>query len=70
VNKRRKGRIERVLVERYDAERDVWIARSQADAPGIDGSVMVAAHPDLEAGRFAEVRFTRPSIYDMVAEVT
>ena len=45
------------------------IARSQADAPEIDGVVNVKAHESLRAGEFALVRVTRAAEHDLYAEV-
>jgi ribosomal protein S12 methylthiotransferase len=59
------GRTLRVLVEQpNDAG---WLARSQADAPEIDGTVLVrgAAQP----GEFAQVRITAASEYDLTGTV-
>jgi tRNA A37 methylthiotransferase MiaB len=43
----------------------LWIARSQADAPGIDGRVYVRGR--LAAGAFASVRIIRHTDYDLLA---
>jgi ribosomal protein S12 methylthiotransferase len=43
----------------------VWIARSQADAPGIDGRVYVRGR--LPAGAFARVKIIGHTDYDLMA---
>jgi ribosomal protein S12 methylthiotransferase len=46
-----------------------WVARSEADAPDIDGRVYVRARrDDLRAGEFARVRIIGHTDYDLIAE--
>ena len=42
------------------------IARGEADAPDIDGRVLVRG--DLPLGQFADVRITGNTDYDLIAE--
>lgn len=67
--KARKGRVERVLVERRDDENGLWIARSAFDAPNIDGNVMIEDDAGLAAGQFATVKITKAGTYDVRARV-
>lgn len=67
--KARKGRTERVLVERRDDESGLWIARSHYDAPNIDGNVMIEDDPSLNAGEFATVKITKTGTYDVRGKV-
>lgn len=61
------GRDIRVLLEeRGDDGR--WLARSEADAPDVDGLVHVAHRDGLRAGDFADVRVTGADTYDLFAE--
>ncbi|MEV3214249.1 30S ribosomal protein S12 methylthiotransferase RimO [Paenibacillus larvae] len=57
-----------VLIERYDGRNDVFIGRSQFDAPEIDGEVFVSAKR-LEIGRIARVRITHSFEFDLSGEV-
>lgn len=57
-----------VLIERYDVCNDVFIGRSQFDAPEIDGEVFVSAKR-LEIGRIARVRITHSFEFDLSGEV-
>lgn len=57
-----------VLIERYDGCNDVFIGRSQFDAPEIDGEVFVSAKR-LEIGRIARVRITHSFEFDLSGEV-
>ena len=61
------GREIAVLVEEVDEEGA--IARSQADAPEIDGLVHIPDGEHLEVGEFARVRVTDCDVHDLYAEV-
>ena len=63
------GREMQVLVDGYDDEGNA-IARSSADAPEIDGSVIIEGPGQLKAGDFASVRITASGDYDLWAEVS
>jgi ribosomal protein S12 methylthiotransferase len=62
------GRKMRVLVDTVDA--DGAIARSEADAPEIDGTVRIAKPGKLKAGDWADVEITAAGDYDLVAKVS
>jgi ribosomal protein S12 methylthiotransferase len=64
---RKIGREIEVLVEEVGAEGA--IARSEADAPEIDGLVHIPNGERLEAGEFARVRVTDCDVHDLYAEV-
>ena len=64
---RKIGREIAVLVEEVDEEGA--IARSQADAPEIDGLVHIPNGEHLEVGEFARVRVTDCDVHDLYAEV-
>jgi ribosomal protein S12 methylthiotransferase len=61
----RVGRRMRVLVDAV--EKNVAIARSEADAPEIDGVVRIAKAGKLRAGDWAEVEITGADAYDLEA---
>ncbi|MFD3260994.1 30S ribosomal protein S12 methylthiotransferase RimO [Paenibacillus lentus] len=61
------GQVLDVLVERYDGRSDVYIGRSQFDAPEIDGEVYVTNCP-VGIGEIAKVRITHAYEYDMSGE--
>jgi ribosomal protein S12 methylthiotransferase len=63
----RVGRVETVLVD--EVSESGIVARSQADAPEIDGQVLIAPHEGVEVGEFVEVRYTAASDYDLQAEL-
>ena len=64
---RKIGREIEVLVEEVDEEGAV--ARSEADAPEIDGLVHIPNGEHLEVGEFARVRVTDCDVHDLYAEV-
>jgi ribosomal protein S12 methylthiotransferase len=56
-----------VLVDEVHA--DHVVARSEADAPEIDGNVLINGSWDLEPGDFVEVKITTATEHDLYAEV-
>ena len=62
------GRTLAVLVDKVNA--DGAIARSMADAPGIDGLVRIADGKSLRAGQFVDVRVTEASAHDLEASLS
>src|SRR3954467_8111858 len=61
------GRRMRVLVDAVDG--NTAIARSEGDAPEIDGAVRIARGGKLLVGEFAEVEITGSSDHDLSAQV-
>jgi ribosomal protein S12 methylthiotransferase len=61
------GRRMRVLVDAV--EKDVAIARSEADAPEIDGVVRIKRGKSLKPGDWAEVEITSADAYDLHARL-
>lgn len=64
---RQVGKKVKVLVD--EIQEDYALARSSADAPGIDGIVYVVPHPTLKVGEFYEVQVVAADNYDLQAEV-
>jgi ribosomal protein S12 methylthiotransferase len=62
------GRTMRVLVDTIDGTKA--IARSEGDAPEIDGVVRIARGGKLKAGEFADVEITGSSDHDLEARLT
>ena len=65
--RRKVGQILKVLVDAHDGEGGV-IARSSADAPEIDGVVLIEEGAALPVGEFAEVRIVDADEHDLYAE--
>jgi ribosomal protein S12 methylthiotransferase len=61
------GRTIDVLVERYDGRSDVFIGRSQYDAPEVDGEVYISNCP-VQIGEMSKVRITHAYEYDLSGE--
>lgn len=61
------GQVLDVLVERYDGRSDVFIGRSQYDAPEIDGEVYVT-NCNASIGQMTKVRITHAYEYDLSGE--
>ncbi|HZG57350.1 30S ribosomal protein S12 methylthiotransferase RimO [Paenibacillus sp.] len=64
ANGRFVGQTMDVLIERYDGRNDVFIGRSQYDAPEIDGEVFVTGCTP-EIGQLQKVRITHSLDYDL-----
>jgi len=63
------GRSMQVLVDSID-EHGSALARSSADAPEIDGSVIIAEASGLAIGEMVQVTVTDSDDYDLYAVVT
>jgi ribosomal protein S12 methylthiotransferase len=61
------GRKMRVLVDTIDG--NTAIARSEGDAPEIDGTVRIARGAKLPLGEFAEVEITGSGDHDLAARL-
>ncbi|MFC5702060.1 30S ribosomal protein S12 methylthiotransferase RimO [Cohnella faecalis] len=61
------GRTIEVLVERYDGRSDVYVGRSQFDAPEVDGEVYITGC-STEIGEIRRVRITHAYEYDLSGE--
>ncbi len=57
-----------VLIERYEGRNDIYVGRSQYDAPEIDGEVFVSGYQG-ELGKIVKVRITHSYEYDLAGEV-
>ena len=56
-----------VLVDGFDEE-GLLLARSKADAPGIDGEVILDGFEDVKAGEFVEVKIVSATEHDLIAK--
>ncbi len=65
---RKIGRRITVLVD--DIDEEGAIARSEGDAPDVDGLVYISDGHDLEIGEFAEVTVTDCDVHDLYAELS
>lgn len=58
-----------VLVEGYDEERQMFFARSEYDAPDVDGMIHIRSENDLSIGEFVRVKVVDADEYDLVGEI-
>ncbi len=58
-----------VLCDEKDEDENVWLCRSAADAPEIDGNILLPGHLPLVAGMFYEVSITEADGYDLIARI-
>ncbi|MGG1661340.1 30S ribosomal protein S12 methylthiotransferase RimO [Brevibacillus sp. NRS-1366] len=62
------GQVLDVLVERYEGRNDIYVGRTQYDAPEIDGEVFVSGFKG-ELGSIVKVKITHSYEYDLAGEV-
>ena len=65
-NRSRVGSVEKVLVD--DLADGVFVCRSAAESPEVDGEVLVKSVPGISVGDFIDVRVTGCDSYDLIAE--
>lgn len=63
------GSIQRVLIEGYLVEDDVYVGRTYRDAPGVDNIVFVSAPYELMSGSFVDVKITEANEYDLTGVI-
>ncbi len=61
-------RIEVLIDEKDENAQDIYIGRTQGDAPEVDGEVFVKTKNTLKGGDFVNVKVTDTLDYDLVAE--
>ena len=66
-NRARVGELDEVILDGPSAEPDVWIGRTQTQAPDVDNVTFVRGR-NLQAGQFLDVRITDTNGYDLIAE--
>ncbi|MGD8191100.1 30S ribosomal protein S12 methylthiotransferase RimO [Brevibacillus ginsengisoli] len=67
-NGRLVGKVIPVLIERFEGRNDIFVGRTQYDAPEIDGEVFVSGYTG-ELGKIVKVRITHSYEYDLAGEV-
>ena len=65
-NQAKVERISEVLVEQGFPDQGLYIARSRADAPEVDGAVIIHSDRLLNPGEFVRVRITEAQTYDLI----
>ncbi len=67
-NEEKIGRTLEVFTEGYVPEDDVYVGRTQADAPNIDGYLFFTSDRRVESGMFVNCRVTGAAEYDLLGE--
>ena len=68
INRSWLGRELEVLVDESDHDPGVFLGRTYADAPEVDGQVFVISPRPLKPGQFVRAKVTDTYEYDLVAE--
>ncbi len=63
------GSTQKVLIEGYLVDDDVYVGRTYRDAPGVDGIVFVSAPYELIFGSFVDVKITEANEYDLTGVI-
>lgn len=63
------GQVIPVLVEGYLFEEDIYVGRSEKDAPKVDGCVFVRSPEEIVSGTFVDVLITEANEYDLIGDV-
>jgi len=68
-NKEKVGKIISVLIEgKTDSEQELYVGRTEADAPEVDGIITVRGQ-NLTPGEIVSVKVTHAYEYDLIGEV-
>ncbi|MBO4900571.1 MAG: 30S ribosomal protein S12 methylthiotransferase RimO [Lachnospiraceae bacterium] len=65
---RRIGEIMEVVIEGCIPEEDIYVGRTYADAPEVDGRVFIPVDRERMSGEYAYVRITEARDYDLIGE--
>ncbi|ADR37372.1 SSU ribosomal protein S12P methylthiotransferase [Oceanithermus profundus DSM 14977] len=68
-NRAKVGRVLDVILDEPADEPGVFVGRSYADSPGIDGTVRVTSDGTVRVGEIVPVRITAADVYDLEGEV-
>lgn len=64
------GKTSRVIVDGLDTETGIYIARSEAQAPQVDGVTYISVKKDLTPGSFHDVLIKDAYEYDLLGDLT
>lgn len=68
INMNKIDKIYEVLIEEKVEDEDVYIGRTQYDAPEIDNTVMISSHKTLNIGDLVDVKIIDAMEYDLIGE--
>lgn len=66
LQRERVGKLVTVLCEGYDSVNRIFVGRSEADAPDVDGKVFFYSKKPIREGTFVRVRITDSLDYDLI----
>lgn len=68
LNNKRVGKTYDVIIDEYDEDIMMYIGRSRAEAPDVDGVIYVTSEKSVEVGSIVSVRITDFAEYDLLGE--
>lgn len=68
-NETMRGKTVTAMVEGYLPDENVYVARTYADAPDVDGYLFIETGGTLVSGDFVRVRVTGAAEYDLIGEI-
>lgn len=68
-NQQMVGQVLKVCVEGYLFDEDIYVGRSEKDAPKVDGCVFVRSPEEIISGTFVHVLITEANEYDLIGDV-
>lgn len=70
-NKAQVGKVIKVIVDGFDEEQNMWVGRSVADSPDVDGRVYFDVSDDVDVcvGNFVNVKITSYNQCDLIGNV-
>ena len=69
LGQRRVGTEVLAMIEGKAVDEDVYVARTQADAPGVDGYLFLKTEETLCSGDFVRAKVTQAGEYDLIGEL-
>ncbi len=63
------GRTVTAMIEGFMSDEDAYVARTQADAPDVDGLLFLHTDETLSSGDFVRVKVTGAAGYDLIGEI-
>lgn len=64
------GTVQKVIIEGYSPEDNVYVGRTYRDAPNVDGMVFVECDYELISGTIVDVRIKEAGPYDLIGGIT
>ncbi|MCM8763325.1 MAG: TRAM domain-containing protein, partial [Candidatus Omnitrophica bacterium] len=68
VNQKYLGTVQEVLIDERQKD-NIYLGRTQMDAPEVDGLVYIKSDKNLKSGDFVKVKITDTLEYDLVGEL-